>query len=148
MANQGKLLIKLNPRYFRVFKRLSWLDIEFYALKISMSFYLFNSILCAKILCVYKPLNWFPIEQMEKSKLQKTVNNVIHFGQEQVLSNFSFMDFFIFANRHGHFKLDTIFFHILQTFKLYNKNDKTSKNKVFLDFLLNNTSTNRQLVIT
>jgi len=148
MSNQGMLLIKLNPRYFRVFKRLSWLDIKFYASKISMSFYLFNSILCAKILCVYKPLNWFPIEQMEKSKLQKTVNNVINFDQEQVLSNFLFMDFFIFANRHGHFKLDTIFFIFYKHSNFTTRMTKQVKIKFFLDFLLNNTSINSQLVIT
>jgi len=56
MTNQGKLLTKLNPRYVRIFNSLPWLGIEFYASKISMSFYLFMSVLCAKISSVYKPL--------------------------------------------------------------------------------------------
>ncbi len=56
MMNQGKLLTKLNPRYVKVFKSLPWLDIELYASKISMSFYHFIAILCAKISSVYKPL--------------------------------------------------------------------------------------------
>jgi len=50
-----RLLTKLNPRYVRVFKSLPGLGIEFYASKISMSFYLFIAILCAKIPGVYKP---------------------------------------------------------------------------------------------
>jgi len=57
MTNQGKLLTKLNPVYVRVFKSLPWSGIEFYASKISMPFYLFIVIFCAKILCVYKPTN-------------------------------------------------------------------------------------------
>jgi hypothetical protein len=55
MIYQCKLLTKLNPRYVRVFKSLPWLGIEFYASKISMSFCLFITILCAKISSVYKP---------------------------------------------------------------------------------------------
>jgi len=54
--NQGKLLTKLNPRYVRAFKSLPWLGIELYASKISMSFYIFIAILCAKISSVNKPL--------------------------------------------------------------------------------------------
>jgi len=49
MTNQGKLLTKLNTKYVRVFKSLPWLGIELYASKISMSFYHFIAILCAKI---------------------------------------------------------------------------------------------------
>jgi len=55
MTKQGKLLTKLNPRYIRIFKILPRLGIEFYASKISMSFYR-NAILCSKIYSVYKPL--------------------------------------------------------------------------------------------
>jgi len=57
LTNQGKLLSKLCiPCIFD--KSLPWLGIEFYALKISMSFYLFVAILCAKMYSVYRPLNW------------------------------------------------------------------------------------------
>jgi len=55
-TNQGKLLTKLNPRYVKIFNRLPWLVIEIYASKISMSFYLFIAILCAKKSSVYKHL--------------------------------------------------------------------------------------------
>ncbi len=56
MTNQGKLLTKLNPRYFRVFQSLPWLVYVSKLSNIKMSFYLFIAIFRAKLSRVSRAL--------------------------------------------------------------------------------------------